>query len=223
VELVGPAGAGKTTLARTLSQHSNKIVVAPDISLRRVNHLPTFVYSAFLLLPIFLQRCRCGRWFTWDEVKAMAYLKGWPHLFQHQAAKSEAIILLDHGPIFKLATLQAFGPDRLRKPAADKWWSAMYKQWASQLDMVIWLDASDLILEQRINGRDQRHAVKGKPQQEALRFLARYRTAYQQILARLTADGGPILHEFDTGQTSIEQIAEEILAVCNCQVLGNRV
>lgn len=222
VELVGPAGAGKTTLARALSQSSGKIVVAPDISLRKVKCIPTFVHSVFLLLPIFLRRCRCGRWFTWDEIKAMAYLKGWPRIFQQQAAESETIILLDHGPVFKLATLHAFGPDRLRTPVAEKWWSDMCKQWASLLDMVIWLDATDPILEKRINARDQRHAVKGKPEPEALRFLARYRASYQQILAKLTANGGPTLYQFDTSQTSIEQIAENVLAACDIESPGSR-
>ena len=94
----------------------------------------------------------------------------------------------------------------------------MFKQWASTLNMVIWLDAPDPVLEQRINSRDQRHSVKGKTESEVVHFLARYRTSYEEILAKLKTDGGPRLLQFDTSCTSIEQVAEEILSAINVSV-----
>jgi shikimate kinase len=87
----------------------------------------------------------------------------------------------------------------------------MFRQWASTVDIVIWLDAPDPILEQRINSRNQRHAVKGKTEAEMRQFLARYRMSYEQILAKLMTDGGPALFQFDTSQTTIEQVADEVL------------
>ena len=64
--------------------------------------------------------------------------------------------------------------------------------------------------------------TQGKPEPEALRFLARYRASYQQILAKLTANGGPTLYQFDTSHTSIEQIAEKVLAACDRGSPGSR-
>jgi thymidylate kinase len=97
----------------------------------------------------------------------------------------------------------------------------MFEQWAFTLDIVIWLNAPENILVERINARHQRHAVKGKSELEAHRFLMRYQTSYKQTLAELTACGGPTLLQFDTGQASIEQIADEILVTCNLKLGGN--
>src|SRR5574341_2597090 len=108
VELVGLAGAGKTTLSRALSQRNEKFLVAADLELRKREHIPVFVGHVHFLLTVFLRRCRSGRWFTWDEIKAMVYLKGWPRVLRQQAGTNGTVILLDHGPVFKLATLNAF-------------------------------------------------------------------------------------------------------------------
>ena len=65
---------------------------------------------------------------------------------------------------------------------------------------------------ERINMRNQRHAVKGKSEREGYEFLALYRTSYEQILAKMTDYGGPPPLQFDTSQASIEQIVDEVLA-----------
>src|SRR4030067_665442 len=92
VELVGLAGAGKTTLARALSQRDEKILVAADLELRKREHIPIFAGHVPLLLPLFLRRCRSSRWFTWDEIKAMVYLKGWPRVLSHKATQNSTVV-----------------------------------------------------------------------------------------------------------------------------------
>jgi len=87
-------------------------------------------------------------------------------------------------------------------------------QWARTLDMIIWLDAPDSVLMERINNRAQRHHVKAKSEQEAFQFLARYRSSYEQVLVKLTANGRPRLLQFDTNQVSIEQITDRLLVTC---------
>jgi deoxyadenosine/deoxycytidine kinase len=212
VELVGPAGAGKTTVAQALRQRDQKIQIAADLKLRKMAHITTFVGYAPFLLPTLLRGSSAGRWFTWDEMKAMVYLRGWPRLLRQEALHGGPAILLDHGPVFKLATLNAFGPDKLKSQGFEPWWDGMFRQWASTLDIVVWLDATNTNLVERINRRGQRHAVKGKPEQEASQYLARYRMAYEQILGQLAAYGRPILLQFDTSQVSIEQIVNEVYA-----------
>src|SRR3972149_32968 len=215
IELIGPAGAGKTPLSRALKRRSERIQIGAEIELRKIKYIPVFVRNAPLLLPIILHRWHYSRWFTWEEIKYLIYLKGWPGVLKHQAAQGGDAILLDHGPVFKLATLNAFGPVRLKTKGFGPWWNNMFRQWASTVDIVIWLDAPDPILEKRINSRNQRHAVKGKSEPEVLHFLAGYRTSYEQILAKLITDGEPILFQFDTSQTTIEQVADEVLRIIN--------
>jgi cytidylate kinase len=214
VELAGPAGAGKTVLSQALSQRDERILVSADLKLRRIEHIPIFIGTAPLLLPVLLRRSPPSRWFTWDEIKAMVYLRGWPRVLKQQASSKPTAIILDHGPVFKLAKLLAFGPERLKSGGFSKWWNEMFKQWASTLDLVIWLDAADTNLVERINTRGQRHAVKGRSEREASVFLARYRACYEQILAKLTAYGRPKLLQFDTSQVSIEQTTDELLNAC---------
>lgn len=212
VELAGPAGAGKTTLAGMLAERDEKIVIAPEIELRKPEQIPVLAGSAPSLLPFLFRGSRDGGRFAWDEIKAMVYLRAWPRVLRQRAAQNGSTILLDHGPVFKLATLDAFGPDRLGSQEFEGWWNQMFEQWALTLNMVIWLDAADETLKERIRSREQKHLVKEKPEAEVYQFLARYRASYRRILAALRASGGPALLQFDTTQASIEQIVEQILA-----------
>ena len=221
VELVGLAGVGKTTLSRALSQRDEKILVAADLELRKREHIPIFVGHVPFLLPALLRRCRSSRGFTWDEIKAMVYLKAWLRVLRQPASNPGTVILLDHGPVFKLATLNAFGPERLKSQGFEQWWHSLFERWAFTLDIVIWLNAPDKVLVERINARNQRHAVKGKSELEAYEFLKRYQTSYKQILAKLTAYGRPTLIQFDTSQAPIEQIVDEVLVTCNLKLGGS--
>jgi shikimate kinase len=212
VELVGLAGTGKTTLARALSQRDEKIRVATDLELRKKEHLPIFIGHTPFLLPLFFRRCRSSRRFTWDEIKAMVYLKAWPRVLKAQTTDSHTTILLDQGPVFKLATLNAFGPKSLKSQGFEPWWRSIFEQWACILDVVIWLKAPSAILVERINTRSKRHAIKGKPDREAGKFLRDYQASYQQVLDKLTAQGALTLRQFDTNQAPLEQIVDEVLA-----------
>ena len=215
MELVGPAGAGKTTLSRALSQRSDAIQIGSEIELRKLKYLPVFLSTTISLLPIFLRQLWYRQWFTWDEIKYLVYLKGWSEVLKREVSTGDTAVLLDHGPVFKLATLHEFGPEKLSANGVEVWWNNIFKQWASTLDIVIWLDAPDAVLEKRINSREQRHLVKGKTGSEVVNFLGRYRSSYEKILAQLKTHGGPRLFQFDTSQTSLEQVAEEILSAIN--------
>jgi thymidylate kinase len=221
VELVGPAGAGKTTLSRVLRQRDEKILIGPDIELRKARHIPVFVRNIPFSMPIFLHQCRPSRRFTWEELKYIAYLNGWPHLLKQTAPGQGEVILLDHGPVFRLATLFEFGPENLKCECFEPWWNRSYEQWAFTLDMIVWLDTSDAILTDRINARNQRHAMKGKLSLEAQQFLARYRLSYAHILTKLKTYKDLTILQFDTDKKSVGQITDEILTVCRSKFNAN--
>jgi energy-coupling factor transporter ATP-binding protein EcfA2 len=220
VELVGPAGAGKSTLARSLCQHNGKIMIGTEIALRNVEQYPIFVRSIPLILSSLFSRARDSRPWTWDEIKFLIYLKQWNQVLEIQAHGHPGIILLDHGPIFKLATLHAFGPSWLRSVSADAWWKELFQQWAALLDLIVWLDAPDTLLETRINARSQKHEVKGKTGQEVVQFLNRYRSSYRYVLSGLAASGGPTVIQFDTSQSTLKQITGKVLVVCQRATIG---
>jgi shikimate kinase len=221
MELIGPAGAGKTTLSRALSQRDEDIVIGPDIELRKVSHIPVLIRSISSSAPLFLYQRKSNRQPTWTELKDIAYLKGWPQFLRRRPSNTGKVILLDQGPVFRMATLHEFGPESLRSEASKTWWLHLYEQWASTLDILIWLDTSDAVLMERINTRTKKHDIKGRPELEAQQFLTQYRRSFNAVLTKLKSYNGPTILQFDTSKISIEQIADEILAACKLKLNEN--
>lgn len=209
VEVAGLAGAGKTTLALALRQCDEHFMVG--VPLPRTGYLPFVVSIMRFFLPVFLRQYRDSRWFTREEIRSMIYLKAWYHLVSRQRSAEGTVAILDHGPIYRLAWLHEFGPEIVRSGRFAQWSAEVLDQWAASLDLVIWLDAPDAVLVERIAARDRWHVVKGKSEQETYQFLARYRASYDWVLSRLTANGGPKVLRFDTNQESLDQILKNVL------------
>jgi deoxyadenosine/deoxycytidine kinase len=214
LELAGPAGAGKSTIARALCQQSNQFSIGQEIAFRNLKQLPILVDSSPLWMSTFFALVPNFREWTWDEIKFLVYLRKWDRVLEQQASSQAGTVLLDHGPIFKMATLHAFGPAWLRTEHAADWWQALFQKWASCLDLIVWLDAPDAFLETRINARNQKHQVKGKTGQEVTNFMSEYRSSYSFIMTGLAAANGPAVLWFDTSRDSLNEIVTNILAAC---------
>jgi adenylate kinase family enzyme len=212
MELVGPAGAGKTTLAEALSRQGIRISTAPYF--RRTGDIPFFFRNTLSLLPTFfrLYHSHDGRWLTRREMAWMVTLNEW-HGVLRKTSNSGTIIVLDQGPVFLLVQLYMFGPECLKTRDADKWWDRMLKQWAVTLDRIIYLDASDTELLKRIRNRRKEHVIKEESEAKVFEFLARYRLAYEQMISILMGhDHSLKVLYFDTGSESIVGIVDKLLA-----------
>jgi thymidylate kinase len=206
LELVGVAGAGKTTLLETLKQRDPRL--STDVTIGKLSRAELLVRHTAGFLPTFLRRSPRGRWFTWEEMRAMGYLEGWRRVIGDDRA---AAMVFDHGPIFRLVQLRELGPPLVASPAFAAWWHAERRVWARALDLVVWLDAPDTVLLPRIGGRDQRHVVKQMPAATAVEFLTTYRRGYEKVLDEMSTEGRFHLIRFDTSQMPPEAIAEEVL------------
>jgi hypothetical protein len=207
LELVGPAGSGKTTLYRALAARCPD--VAPGVPFGRLGHLRHGLPQAAKLLPAWL--AAGGRFFDEKELRSLGYVTGWAAGLERGAAAG-GLAVFDHGPLFRIARLRAFGPPLAESPAFARWSAAAVRRWARLLDAVVWLDAPDALLARRIDGRDERHRMKGGEVAETGRFLARYRAAYEALLAELRAAGGPEPIRVDTSREAPEAIAARLLA-----------
>jgi thymidylate kinase len=210
VEIIGPAGAGKTTLGRVLRQRHKGIQL--DIHVSKFRKFPFLVSTYASMLPTYLRHHRHSRWFNWRETRSMVYLKAGHYVFRHRASDDSGIIVLDHGPIYRLATLCEFGPELTTSQLYAAWWAELFNQWAATLDMIIWLDAPDETLWERIRNRRRWHMVKDGSEREAYEFLRRYRRVMERLIAQSVNDYRVALLSFNTDQKSVEQIADDILA-----------
>ena len=212
VEVMGPAGTGKTTLSRALRQRDDSIARDIDFRLSKIDKLPFVISNTFYLLPIHLRRYRDSRWFDRRETRSMAYLQAGHRLLRREAPTNDRVTVLDHGPLYRLAFLREFGPGVTDSHAYQRWWATRLKEWIAILDIVIWLDAPDQVLLKRIRARDSWHAVKGKSDQEACEILRRYRVAFKRTLAESLVARPITVLRFDTSRQSTEEIADEALA-----------
>lgn len=212
VELIGPAGAGKTTILKALCRENKNIVKAPKPALKDIRNILFFIGNALPLLPVFFRQRPKSKWLSWRQMWWMIYLNGWHHVLGRKNSNGCSMKLIDHGPMYMLTSLLKFGPEVTQSPYFRKWWDKMFKQWASFLDMVIWLDAPNTILAERINNRDTWHVVKEKPAEEVQNFLVRYRTSLEEIISLSQSHNNclKVLH-FHTDRETPEQIMEKIL------------
>lgn len=212
VEIIGPAGAGKSSLLRELGRQQPDLALFADrLRARTVQNLPFYVGSGLAALPTLLQPSWQGRWYTREEISRLLYLVGMRPVFRRRS-QTVGVTVVDQGPIFELTHLRAFGPARLTRNMASRWWRTMFRQWAPLFRLVIWLDAPDAVLLPRIRGRAQAHVIKQRVDAEAVALLARYRTSFKMVMQQLQ-DHAPIpLLTFATHEASVSEIAEAMIA-----------
>jgi shikimate kinase len=215
MEIVGPAGAGKSTLASALAGISDCVRLRDFPDVRQPGNAPFFILHGLRVLPGLLSASRQGtdrltrRQFAW-----LSILDGWPGILHRDLRADRGAIMLDQGPAYLLTELFEFGPDFLRGARAELMLRNLIGQWASLLDMVVWLDAPDAVLAERIYRRDKEHVAKNESMQAVFQFLDRFRLAYEHTLSRLIANRTDLsILRFDTSKESPLQIANQVLAV----------
>jgi hypothetical protein len=214
VEIVGPAGAGKTTLFQTLDCYSESIRLGNFPDVRKMADAPFFISNGIRLIPGQFRLYRPNsRRLTRREFAWMSILNGWSALLHKESDGGNKAIILDQGPIYLMTEMRLFGPEYLRQKSAERLWQNLYECWISTLDMVVWLDAADDVLLERIRTRQQEHIVKTQPAAVVYEFLGRYRTEYEFILSILTAKKTDLkVLKFDTGRQGPKDILNQLLS-----------
>lgn len=209
IELVGPAGAGKTGLLRAIAQRAP--TVRTGVRLDRVRTMPLVARHAITLLPATLELFFADPRSLWPALRHLGRLGAFPAELERARGSRHQTILLDEGPVFSLGRLSVFQRANEGSGWLGREWNAEVVRWSEMLTGVILLDADNEVLSQRIRNRPKHHSVKNGSDREVFGFLDRYRAAYREIVTRLTAGGRVQIVEFDTTRQPFDAIATDIM------------
>ena len=216
IELVGPAGAGKSTLARQLGDRLG----APGAPLGLWGMpLPRLAAHGARLLPTFWGFLRDGQRPVWAEQTQLVRLETLGELVERRRVAGRPVVL-DEGPVFALSWMEVFYPRR-EGPRRAAWRRGVLARWARLLDLVVLVDAPDPVLTYRLRTRSKGHALKHSPYAVIQAFTARYRTAFYHVGAELRAASGPRLVTLSTGDEPSERTMERLVATVERNIDGH--
>jgi deoxyadenosine/deoxycytidine kinase len=189
IELVGPAGAGKTSLAEALEKGSGYYRTAAPPYFRNLTEMPFFSSNLVTFLPVLSRmmldakrRKPSPRQIVW-----MLTLQGWHNRMRESRDHGDRIILLDQGPIFIMTDLYRTRCINLQDRLIKTWWGGVIDHWAQTLDGVVLMDAPNKDLIERIRSRRKWHLMKERSDQDLITFLEDYRLWFERVLAQLSA------------------------------------
>jgi hypothetical protein len=141
---------------------------------------------------------------SWDRavIRSLAHLDHWARL-SLTVGDRESHFVIDQGPVYRVIQVT----DRLRLPRSrTSWWADQLRIWSETLHTVIYLDAPDDTLLNRVAERAKHHQLKNMSEKAAGQELARIRGLFDDALATLEGRGVSIVR-LDT--RSLDPIAVE--------------
>jgi broad-specificity NMP kinase len=207
-EIIGPAGAGKTTLSHLLRVGAD---VRTGLSLWRLPKALLAV-SALSSMPTLLSLRRIPSRVVWDDIKLVIQLNALRLLLQRESSKGYQALVLDEGTVFALAKLHAFGDEQRASSDSEFWVRSHLNRMAPMLDAVIWLDAPDTVLARRIRERKKPHTIKHRSDAEVQEHLGRYRESFERVVSELEKHNGLKVLRFRTDEEPLEDIAAKVLS-----------
>ncbi len=203
VEIVGPAGVGKSALAVELSKMPGRIRTGLSVwRLPRADLAATALRSA----------PRLARWRAAFPKAPLTELK---HLIRLETLRrridgDRRASVIDEGPIFAVAQIRysrGTFPDWMSDPEFSP-----IPAWAPMFGLIVCLDAPDRLLVERIRERAKEHRMKERPAPEIEKFVTDYREALRETIGRFGREGAFRMIAFDTSLEPASQIAEALAA-----------
>lgn len=195
VELVGPAGVGKSTLASTLPAADPEVRAGPNLW-----GLPKglLIASAIALVPTIIAAALSGKPLHRAEMGQMVRIGALRRAIARAARGGYRTMLIDEGPVFGLTWLEVFYESK-NDPWRALWRRRERDAWGKSLDAVVRLDAPDVELARRIRTRAKQHMVKDSPDHEIEAFMTRFRSKYDLVIGDMAARGSVSVQSLSSG------------------------
>ena len=208
VELLGPGGAGKSSVLELLTRRDGSI--RADMG---VWTLPRslLLAGAAQRVPTILRLFRAAGAPLWEEAKYVIKLRALGHHLRLQRRSRYSAVVFDEGPVFALSWLRADAHHSATNGGLAAWWPGSLREWARAVDVVAYVDAPNAVLAQRIRARAHSHPLKASSDAELFAFLDRYRAAYGRVLDDLAALDGPAVLSFRSDRQTTAEIAAQLL------------
>lgn len=207
IELVGLAGTGKTTLLRAVGAHEPS--VRAGVQVDRVRDLPVALGHGVRLAPLLLGAFGSGVHAAWSAARYMVRLNTLLTITTRSDPQGPTL-LLDEGPTFILTRLAAFPEQHVGGPVFNMAWERGLRRTSGILDAIVWLDAPNAVLAQRIRHREKAHRIKGASDSELRAFLDRYRSTYDRVVDLIASSGATRVLRYDTSRRSPERLVHDI-------------
>ena len=219
IEIIGPAGAGKSALAKWLVDHVGTMAIVPRAHPRR--DLLVYLGAAVRLGPTAFEAIRLDPRFAGAQLRHLLRLETLRTRLAATTTGDVTVALFDEGPLYSLARSRAFWPPRLTGGPVDDYLRRSLRGWVAEIDIAISLDAPNPVLAQRIDARAKHHRMRGHADDAVFAFLDRYRAAYASVLADAARVGTLATLEIDTAAQSVALSGARVLAAIRDRRTGD--
>jgi hypothetical protein len=212
IELVGPAGSGKSTVWDVLGRRPG-VVGASVWELPR----PLLYTSAGRTLPDVARVLWAARGVPWEEIQQLIRLDALELFLRGEPGSSSAVVALDEGPVFAFSWFRLLGHPCFRNGRLNGWWQAALLRWAQLVDVIVLFDAADPLLAHRVRTRAKPHPFRDRTEQDITTLNSAYRREFDWVIAELAKrarHGGPRVVSISTDGAQPDELADRVLAAC---------
>lgn len=206
IELIGPAGAGKSAVAQQLAKLPGVLCTSMwDVPLTEL------AWATFCTIPSATMLMRRARAPLSRELRHIARLRGLLNFLDRDELSQYRYVVIDEGPIYTLAWLHVIGHPVFSDQRTNSWRRYISALWAATLDEVVQLDAADAVLGQRLRTRAKQHILSHAPDRAVTAFSMRYRSAFNATIGAVERHGRFAVRDFRSDHMSAADIAAQIL------------
>lgn len=206
VELIGPAGVGKSEVTAQLAR-------MPGVLCTSIWEVPLteLAWATFCTIPSAATLIRRAGAPLSRELRHIARLRALLNFLDRDELSAYRYIVLDEGAIYTLSWLHVIGHSVFGDFRTNAWRHYIGALWAAQLDEVIWLDAPDNVLAQRLRTRAKRHIMSNASDRSVTAFSLRYRAAFNATIGLIQGHGRLAVRDYRTDHHSPAELAELIM------------